>query len=114
LVWISNPYRGKVPDVTIIRNELLPMLGPNLLCVVDGGIRGEDAFSGINPFDSPAIKKFKKRARARHETANGKIKKFRSVSSVFRHGPSKHCLVFDAVAVVCQFKIETGEVLFEL
>jgi hypothetical protein len=53
----------------------------------------------------------------RHEQFNGMVKEFKCMSEAFRHKPEKltkhqHC--FKAVAVICQYRLEHGESLFDL
>ena len=47
-------------------------------------------------------------ARARHETINGRLKNWRSLSARFCHQKDKHHYVFKAVAVLEQIKITHG------
>jgi hypothetical protein len=52
--------------------------------------------------------------RARQETVNKQMKQFGALSGIFRHSLDKHSNVFDAVALVTQIAIESGEPLFEV
>ena len=52
--------------------------------------------------------------RARQETVNKRLKQFSALSSIFRHGPAKHGVVFDTVAVLTQMSFNRGEVLFQI
>ena len=54
------------------------------------------------------------RARARHETLNGRLKNWGILSQVFRHDILCHGEVFRACAVVTQLTIDDGEPLFEV
>jgi hypothetical protein len=54
------------------------------------------------------------RVRACHETLNGRLKNWGSLSQVFRHHIMMHGDVFRACAVVMQLTIENGEPLFEV
>jgi hypothetical protein len=67
-----------------------------------------------NPHDSYAVRKFKSRALNRHEKFNGLIKHFDCLSNRFRHheGHFKDC--FEAVCVICQYKIEIERPLFDV
>jgi len=42
-----------------------------------------------NPQDTPEVRKFKRRARARHESFNGRLKNFKVLSEKFRHGQER-------------------------
>jgi hypothetical protein len=67
-----------------------------------------------NPQDTPEVRKFKRRARARHETFNGCLKNFKVIAEKFRHGPAKHKAVFEAVCVITQYELENGHPLFDI
>ena len=54
------------------------------------------------------------RARARHETVNGRVKNWQSTAQVFRHHRDKHHIVFRAVLVIEQVKIENGKPPFQV
>ena len=43
--------------------------------------------------------------RARHETANGRFKRFNSVGGIIRHGIHKHGLIMHAVTRICQIEL---------
>ena len=71
-----------------------------------------------NDFDPPSLKNFKKRARARHETFNGRLKRFQVLTDRFCHGTKDemkyHKLVFEACVIICQFEIETDHPLLNV
>ena len=54
------------------------------------------------------------RARARHETFNGRIKNFGCLDDRFRHGMEKHKICFEAVCVIVQYQLENGSPLFDI
>lgn len=70
--------------------------------------------STFNPFDSDALKQFKSRAQMRHEQFNGMLKEFSSLDNQFRHSQMKFDVCFEAVCVICQYRMEHGEPLFDL
>ena len=73
--------------------------------------------STFNAVDSPAVSTFKGRVQMRHEQFNGMVKEFKVTSSPFRHKPDKiekHKICFEAVTVLCQYRLEHGEPLFDL
>ena len=81
----------------------------------DNGYRGEDGIiSTPNAHDPADVRKFKSRARARHESFNGRLKKFRCLDVPFHHGVEKHRIVFEAVCVICQYHLENGSPLFDV
>jgi hypothetical protein len=67
-----------------------------------------------NTHDSRQVKLFKSRALKRHEGFNGITKSFQILRERFQHGPGKIGRAFDAVAVICQYKIEAEEPLWEV
>lgn len=64
-------------------------------------------------FKQPSTAK-EKRALARHETLNGRLKEFAILSVRFRNSVKKHPLVFHAVINVTQLSIVNGEKLFDI
>ena len=60
------------------------------------------------------MKDFKRRARARHETVNGRLKVFKILAERFRHGVEKHQTVLEAVCVLLQCELENGHPLFDV
>jgi hypothetical protein len=68
-----------------------------------------------NRLDTPEVKRFKKRAQARHENFNGRLKIYSVLSGKFRHGHEKHKSVFEAVCVIItQYQLENGHPLFDV
>lgn len=75
----------------------------------------KDAVCAIrNPLDTLVVAEFKRRARARHENFNGRLKTFKALGSRFRHGHEKHKAVFEAVCVIVQYELENGHPLFDV
>ena len=50
-----------------------------------------------------------KKTRARHETINGRLKKIKCLSMVYRHQVEKHVIVFQAVVCIVQLSFNCGE-----
>jgi hypothetical protein len=71
-------------------------------------------FWSPNTHDSRSVKLFKSRALKRHEGFNGMTKSFQILRERFRHGPGKIGIAFEAVAVICQDKIEAEEPLWDV
>ena len=67
-----------------------------------------------NAQDTPKVRKFKKRARARHESFNARLKNFKVLADRFRHEQVKHKAVFEAVCVITQYELENGHPLFDV
>lgn len=89
------------------------MLGRQEKVVADRGYRG-DARVVIPDYARDEVhEKEMNVARARHETVNGRLKTWKSMSTCFRHSKDKHHLVFRAVAVIEQIKIMNGRPPFQ-
>ena len=117
VAWINGPYKAGESDLTIFRKEdgLKSKLPAGKLLIADKGYNNEEQICTPNVFDSDELKNFKSRARARHETFNGRIKEFRILSERFRSNNIEfHQTVFEAVCVLVQFSIENDRPLLSL
>jgi hypothetical protein len=116
LVWVNGPFPAGQSDLTIYRkpNGLKSKIPPGKKVIADQGYPDEPQCSIRNPFDTPEVKLLKKRAKARHETFNGRLKFFSILEVRFRHGVRKHKAVFEAVCVLVQYELENGHPLFEV
>ena len=101
-------------DRTIATTQGLADVVPDgKLCVGDKGYSSIDFFSTRNSLDCPAVKTFKKRALARHETFNKRLKDFNCLSDRFRHGKKKFIRAFRACVVITQINMDLGAPLFD-
>lgn len=115
IAWVSPPYRGSVGDSTIFKRQLRNHVPDGYSVIVDSAYGIEDnKVAPATEFDSEQVRAFKKRALARHETANKRIKDFGATSIRFRHSLEFHSVCFHSSSVVCQYNIEEGEPLFLL
>ena len=53
-------------------------------------------------------------ARGRHETVNGRIKRWGAMAQRFRHHRDKHSMVFEAVVAIEQMKIMHGDTPYQV
>ena len=116
LVWIRGPHRsGKGTDLTRFQepNGLKSKIPAGKKVIADE-IYKDPVCSLRNRLDTPEVKKLKRRARARHENFNGRLKNFKVLAERFRHGHAKHKSIFEAVCVITQYEIENGHPLFEV
>jgi hypothetical protein len=128
-VHIAGPFKGGTHDLEMFRQgglkEKLQALNVKLrnfrrikLAIVDRGYSSNKAdeknlLSVPNSMGSKELEKFKSRARLRHETFNGRLKCFGSLSAqMFRHGIDKHKFVFEAVVVTVQYQMDNGSPIF--
>lgn len=121
LIWMNGPFKPRsLNDNTIFAEfglkEKLAALGKKGLG--DKIYNGHpDECSTFNSVDTSAVRTFKARVQMRHEQFNGMMKEFKVTSTKFRHKPDKiekHTSCYEAVAVICQYRLEHGEPLFDL
>ena len=82
---------------------------------------GDKAYNGspnecvtFNAHDHLVVKAFKSRIQMRHEQFNGMLKEYSSLDDRFRHGMEQFKVCFEAACVICQYRMEDGEPLFDL
>ncbi len=120
-VHISGPFRGGLGDVDMFRKGgLKEKLSANKYAIADRGYRSKfdddrKVLSLPNPkYDSKELNNFKSRARLRHETFNGRLKFFSSLSQTYHHRLNNHKHVFEAVVVIVQYQMDNGKELFSV
>ena len=84
------------------------------MVVADHGYCGNEKIIYANSSDTAEVSDFKGRARSRQEAFNAKIKRFKCLSTRFRHGIESHKKFFYAVCVICQYQLENGSALFDI
>jgi hypothetical protein len=121
LVWIKGPFPASKHDITIFRgeddpgNSLKSMIPDGKRAIGDSGYRGEPSKIALTrDGDSAAVKKFKARVKARHESFNSRLKSFNILDDAFRHGFDNHQKAFESVCICVQYDIENGHGLFEV
>lgn len=114
-MWMNGPFKASRHDITIFRRAgLKDMIPPGHRVIADNGYKGEAiVVSTPNSHEPSVLRKFKSRARARHESFNGRLKNFRILDERFRHGVNKHQVAFEAVCVIVQYQMELGSPLFD-
>lgn len=126
-IWLSGPWKaGVYNDRKMFKEKGLKrkLARWGKMAIGDDGYTGYPGLiSTANGLDSEEVKEFKTRARQRHEIYNGKLKQFDILSVRFRcksHPKDtwtvseKLQLVFEAVNVLVQYKMEMGEPLFDI
>ena len=117
LIWMNGPFLAGKNDLQIFTGGGLKarLLQLEKKAIGDGGYSGhQEAISSPNSHDSRPVKLFKSRALKRHEGFNGMTKSFQILRERFRHGPGKIGIAFESVAVICQYKIEAEEPLWDV
>jgi hypothetical protein len=127
-VWIAGPFPASTHDLTIFRggkpnepkdpNALIFKIPQSKKAIGDNAYTAEAAEHGkmavTRNEDSSALKKFKNRAKARHETFNGRLKAFQVLDIPFRHRQLLHVSVFEAACVAVQYDMDNGCPLFDM
>jgi DDE superfamily endonuclease len=115
IVWVNGPFPcGRWPDINIFRNNLVFKLGLGEMVLADGGYRDGRVFCDTpNGFNTPE-QYVKSVARARHETVNGRFKRFEVLNAPYRHDLRTHGWCFRAIANITQIKIQTVEPVFQV
>ena len=117
-VDIYGPCRGGMGDKEMLaRSGVLRKLKHNKVAIVDRGYidkKKSVKLSWPNPHDAKEVNNFKSRARLRHESFNGRMSFFDSLSQEFRHTEEQHGIVFKAVATIVQYQMNNGSPLFEV
>jgi len=83
-VWISGPHRGGKHELEIFREGLKQKVKPWKKVIADRGYKSEEEkliFSLPSTTDTKENNEFKRRARLRHETFNGRLKNFAILDS---------------------------------
>lgn len=118
LVWINGPFPAGMSDLQVFRAGLKQKIPEGKRLIADQGYVAEPKFfSTRNPLDTPEVKELKKRAKARHETFNGRLKDWVILSQRFRctRDPfQKHKTVFEACCVLTQYDVEDSHPLFKV
>ena len=115
---MNGPFDAGENDITIFRKpnglmERLRSLGKK--AIGDFGYRGEpDYVSFPNAHDSKPVDRFKSRALKRQENFNCMTKVFQILAGRFRHPERKFGTAFEAVCVICQYKLENEMPLYDV
>jgi hypothetical protein len=118
---MNGPFPASKCDYDIFTKEgLMDRMPTGSKAISDKGYVGDASkgpnakLSVPNSHDTPEVSKFKGRAKARQESFNARIKKFKCLDERFRRGTVKHKAVFEAVCVITQYSLENGSPLFDV
>ena len=117
IVWISGPHRpndGGDRAIFIAQGGLNDRIPNGKKAIADKIYTGLEKIALHNSLDTEAVRVFKRRARARQESINTRLKSFGCLKQRFQHGIAKQDVVVTAVAVVCQYQLENGSPLFDI
>lgn len=117
LVWMNGPFKAGKSDNKIFRDCGLK----GLLASIQKKAIGDQGYNGhrgecstYNAHDCRGVRKFKSRALKRHENFNGMTKEYDCLSGRFRHGVESFARMFEAICVICQYKIEDDRPLYDV
>jgi hypothetical protein len=115
IVWANGPFPAGHSDLKIARSRIIHLLAPGEKIVTAGRYR-----DGFNCFESPTgectlCEKMKSNTRARHETVNSRIRRWRALTDIFRHYVStRHAQVLYTILNITQLQILFEEPLFQV
>lgn len=115
ILSVRGPYPAGTSDETIFNKPggLRDKIPEGKKVVADSGYRHCGAKVSISTsLDDERVKRFKRRAKCRQESINGRIKKFACLTTKFRHDAKKHQACFEALVVTVQYTMENGSPLF--
>ena len=107
--------RASCHDITVFRHAGMQATIPHGHCIIgDNGYAGKPLIiSTPNAHDASVLRKFKSRARARHESFNGRLMTFKCLEERFHHSLKYRQRDFEATCVICQYQIVNGFPLFD-
>jgi hypothetical protein len=117
VIWMNGPFPAGKSDLAIFKLGLQAQMAEGTVGIADGGYRNKkcNKLSTPNPCEDKATRKFRARARARHEAFNARLKNFELLDQRFRHrNINKHKMAFEAICVICQYQLENGSPLFDV
>jgi len=110
IVWVNGAYPcGSWSDVKIFRHRLKHLLAPNELVEADKGYKWDDRCRNPDSYVSRSDQRASRRARARQETINHRLKVFNVLNRTYRHDRRKHQWCFVSCAVLVQMSINNNE-----
>jgi hypothetical protein len=115
VVWKNGPFPcGLFPDQKIVKRDLVHHLRPGEMFIADRGYRdgrvNADTPTGYN---NPC-QRMKAIVRARHESFNSRVKKYKILSTVYRNRRETHHIAFHAICNMLQIEIEQGYTLYSV
>ena len=122
LCWSRGPYpAGGYSDIIMFQQGGLQrfLLSHGKEAIADAiyARAGGGASTPNTKFETKATNTYRRRARARMESFNGRINFFGILSQTFRHKKDrmrKHQICFEAICVIVQYQMENGSPLFEV
>ena len=115
IIWLHGLFPAATGDAKIFQEEgLCDEMPVGTKGIADKIYRGLDKIVLHNSLDKEDVREFKRRARARQESVNARLKSFDCLKQRFRHGVENHQMYVHAVAVMLTFQFENGSPLFHI
>ena len=115
IIWLHGPFPSATGDQRIFKEEgLCDEMPEGTKAIADKVYKGQNKISLHNSLDDEEVREFKRRARARQESVNARLKSFECLKQRFRHGVKNHHIYVHAVAVMLTFQMENGSPLFHI
>ena len=120
IVWINGPFPGAVHDKVIYCSGLKDKIPPGKKILSDSvysSAAHPDDHAKLalkDPLDDKQTAKYKARGTSRHETLNGRLRFFKSLSNTYRHKKENHRFILYSVAVIVQTEMNMGHELFAI
>ncbi len=105
IIAINGPFTAATHNAVIYKSILMGKLSEHKQAIGNTGYNGCPKVSTKHNYDIKELKKFKTRARQRHEALNSCIKAFQCLNVPFQHkqGLQQHQACFEAVCVIVQY-----------
>ena len=118
LIWMSGPHKAGENDKTIfVKPEGLKevLRAEGVKAIGDKFYNGHpNEVSIFNAYDNEEAQKFKARALLRHESFNCLLKQYAILDGRYRHSMEHFATCFEAVAVICQYRLELECPLYDI
>jgi DDE superfamily endonuclease len=115
IVWKNGPYPcGSFPDITIARDRLHNYMAIGEMYVADRGYKDGRQYGDCPTGYNTPGQRMRGIVRARHESVNARIKKFKILSTAFRNQLKYHYMAFHAIVNALQVEIQEGGTLYEV
>ena len=120
IVWVDGPFVASHSESTLFKHGLGKHIFDGEKVEVDSGPKGDDRLVQPHVGKDSKERKQKSVVRGRQEGVNGRMKVYSVLTTHFHHmkdGRERmmkaHGLCFNAVAVITQLKIASGEAIFK-
>ena len=115
ICWKFGGFRaGEMNDLQLARSGICDVLPIGERVIGDKIYTDNDRFIHLPRDGEHEFSRTIRILLARHETVNKRIKDFKCMRELWRHGWEKHIIAFNAVTNLVQLQIENGNPLFDV